>query len=64
MAEKIDERKVQMGSTGACILALPRSWVKDVGLIKGDSVEILREGSSIIVRPKPRGGEQGNGSTR
>ena len=52
MAEKIGERKVQIGSTGSCLIAMPKSWVTDMNVVRGDTVVILREGESIIVQKK------------
>lgn len=52
MAEKIDERKMQETTNGAFFLTLPRVYVEDVGLKKGDCVDIFRDGDVLILSPK------------
>ena len=52
VAEKIDVRKVQVGTSGVRTLTIPQSYADDMGLTKGSEVEVFRKGETLIIRPK------------
>lgn len=51
MAEKIATHRAQEGSSGALSVTIPRAFVDDAGIKKGDVLEIYRQGTSIIIKP-------------
>lgn len=52
MPEKVDERKVQIGSTGARIVTIPQTYADDMGLRQGSVLEVFRKGNTLILKPK------------
>lgn len=61
MAERIDERKVVVGSKGTISLTLPRVYIDDMGIKKGDRMDIFRDGNTLIISPKK--GEEKRGAS-
>lgn len=60
MAEKIATHRAQENSSGALSVTIPRAFVDDTGIKKGDDLDIYRQGSSIIIKPATKGkGESG-----
>ena len=45
---KIGERKVQQKGLGLCVM-LPSIWVKNLGLLKGDRVNITMKNEMLII---------------
>ena len=41
MMKKLEYRKIQRVGKGSFILTLPREWVKEVGLDKGDHIGVM-----------------------
>ena len=53
MMKKLEYRKIQRVGKGSFILTLPREWVKDVGLDKGDHVAVVVQGDqSLLLIPR------------
>ncbi len=50
-------RKIQRFGTVSLTVSLPKKWVREKNLKKGDPVFIIVEGDSLRILPAPRGGE-------
>ena len=51
MNQTRDYKIQKYGQRGLCVL-LPAHYVKDLYLVKGDVVEVIRKGSRLIIQPK------------
>ena len=52
-SEKGEIRKIQFSGKSSYMLALPKKWVEEMGLKRGESVAVERQGdSSLIVTPR------------
>jgi phosphate uptake regulator len=47
----MEVRKVQTSKAGTFLITVPKEWVGEIGLTKGGSVSMEREGTDIIVSP-------------
>ena len=48
MEEPGETRKIQFTGKSSFIVSLPKQWVTDLGLKKGDQVRVLRQGASAL----------------
>ena len=48
MVEKDQVRKIQFTGKSSYIVSLPKEWIKDQGIKRGDQVSVIRQGSSVI----------------
>ena len=48
MEESGETRKIQFTGKSSFIVSLPKQWVTDLGLKKGDQVRVLRQGASAL----------------
>lgn len=48
MEEKEETRKIQFTGKSSYIVSLPKQWVMDMGLKRGDQIRIVRHGSSAL----------------
>jgi antitoxin component of MazEF toxin-antitoxin module len=53
---KINQYKLRPSGARGLLVSLPRSWYEEVGLSKGDTVDVYRdnEGRLILEKAKPR----------
>lgn len=53
MMKKLEYRKIQRVGKGSFILTLPREWVKEVGLDKGDHIAVVvQDDQSLLLIPR------------
>jgi len=53
MMKKLEYRKIQRVGKGSFILTLPREWVKEVGLDKGDHIGVMvQDDQSLLLIPR------------
>lgn len=45
MNERVETRKIQFTGKSSYIISLPKQWISDLGLKKGDQVQMQRQGS-------------------
>ncbi len=51
--QKAEVRKIQFSGKSSYMLALPKKWVEEMGLDRGDSVAVEKQGdSSLIITPR------------
>ena len=48
MAEKDQIRKIQFTGKSSYIVSLPKDWIRDQGIKRGDQVSVVRQGSSVL----------------
>ncbi len=48
MEEREETRKIQFTGKSSYIVSLPKKWVMDLGLKRGDQIRIVRDGSSAL----------------
>ena len=48
MVEKDQVRKIQFTGNSSYIVSLPKEWIKDQGIKRGDQVNVVRQGSSVL----------------
>ncbi len=48
MEEREETRKIQFTGKSSYIVSLPKQWIKDLGLKRGDQVRVARHGSSAL----------------
>jgi phosphate uptake regulator len=48
MVEREETRKIQFTGKSSYIVSLPKRWIMDLGLKKGDQINIVRQGSSTL----------------
>lgn len=48
MKEKEETRKIQYTGKSSYIISLPKQWITDMDIKKGDQVRIVRHGSSVL----------------
>ncbi len=48
MVEREETRKIQFTGKSSYIVSLPKRWVMDLGLKQGDSINVIRQGSSTL----------------
>ena len=48
MEEREETRKIQFTGKSSYIVSLPKKWVMDLGLKRGDQIRIARHGSSAL----------------
>ena len=48
MEEREETRKIQFTGKSSYIVSLPKQWITDLGLKKGDQVRMARKGSSVL----------------
>lgn len=54
MQEKYETRKIQFTGKSSYIISLPKSWITELGLSRGDLIRITRQNSSNLVLYPPR----------
>ena len=53
MEEQEEARKIQFTGKSSYIVSLPKSWINEMGLKRGDQVRMHRQGTNeIIVSPQ------------
>ena len=48
MVEKEETRKIQFTGKSTYIVSLPKQWILDLGLKRGDPVKVSRKGSNVL----------------
>jgi len=48
MVEREETRKIQFTGKSSYIVSLPKRWIMDLGLKKGDQINVVRQGSSTL----------------
>ena len=48
MADKDQIRKIQFTGKSSYIVSLPKDWIRDQGIKRGDQVSVVRQGSSVL----------------
>ena len=48
MSEKEETRKIQFTGKSSYIVSLPKQWIMDLGLKRGDQIRITRQGSTAL----------------
>ena len=48
MDEKYETRKIQFTGKSSYIISLPKNWVTELGLVRGDQIRISRKGSTNL----------------
>ena len=48
MVEKDQIRKIQFTGKSSYIVSLPKDWIRDQGIKRGDQVSVVRQGSSVL----------------
>ncbi|HSG74324.1 MAG TPA: phosphate uptake regulator PhoU [Nitrosopumilaceae archaeon] len=48
MNEREETRKIQFTGKSSYIVSLPKRWIMDLGLKQGDSINVVRQGSSTL----------------
>lgn len=48
MSENEETRKIQFTGKSSYIVTLPKNWIKDLGLKRGDSLKMIRKGATAL----------------
>ena len=48
MDDRGETRKIQFTGNSSYIISLPKQWVKDLGLKRGDQIRVVRDGSTAL----------------
>ncbi len=48
MGEREETRKIQFTGKSSYIVSLPKQWITDLGLKRGDQLRMMRDGSSVL----------------
>ncbi len=48
MEDKVETRKIQFTGKSSYIVSLPKQWIMDLGLKKGDPIRVVRQGSATL----------------
>ncbi|MCH8084939.1 MAG: AbrB/MazE/SpoVT family DNA-binding domain-containing protein, partial [Thaumarchaeota archaeon] len=54
MEERGETRKIQFTGKSSYIVSLPKPWVIELGLKKGDQIRMIRKGSSTLELYPPK----------
>ena len=54
MEDKVETRKIQFTGKSSYIVSLPKQWIMDLGLKKGDPVRVARQGSATLQISPPK----------